>query len=344
MSDGTKIEWTDATINVINGCTVVSPGCKHCYAMKQAHRFPVRQGLTRKTAGGMVWTGEVRLHTPPLGQLIRWKRPRRLFWNAHGDTFHENVPVEWIDLCFAAMLLSPQHVHQVLTKRPERMRDYINDPQTPFRVGAAVGELVRLDLIKGASIGKFAWPLPNVWLGVSVEDQQRANERIPLLLDTMAAIRWLSMEPLLGPVDLGTITLRAFGALPNPLSSRLGDYVQPLVGNFTDSPRINWIVLGGESGPKARPMDPRWARSIRDQCAAADVPFLMKQWGEWGHPRPPIRFAGDPAGSHRKVLRGHFRGREVPVHQFNDGSSLVKIGKAAAGRLLDGVEHNGYPA
>jgi len=331
LSDKTKIEWTDATINVINGCTVVSPGCTNCYAMKQAHRFPVRQGLTRQTKGGMVWTGEVRFHEPALQQVLRWKRPRKIFWNAHGDTFHEAVPSLWIDRCFAVMAATPQHIHQVLTKRPERLREYAYQA-----MGCGEHWLAHCELSHAPM-----WPLPNVWLGVSVEDQPRAEERIPILLDTPAAIRWLSMEPLLGEVDLSP-----WLGFWEP-----GEQIRtPDGGSYTtETPRapeplIDWVVLGGESGPHARPMHPAWERAVRAQCEAAGVPYLFKQWGEWGHPRPPIRMADDPAGSFRKVTRCWFDKKEVKVHQFANGESVCKVGKKAAGRMVDGRTFDGYPA
>lgn len=360
MSDGTKIEWADATANVISGCTLVSPGCANCYAMKQAHRFPVRRGLTRQSPSGMTWTGEVRFHEPALLQVLRWARPRRIFWNAHGDPFHPAVPDEWIDRCFAAMALTPRHTHQVLTKRPERMRDYIGS------AAARVYELVCDMAVNGqanavlvapgidtslAPAGERVflgmWPLENVWLGTSVEDQQRANERIPVLLDTPAAVRWISAEPLLGPVDLTSVKAPRdehepaedleldwrFDALTT------GDYYwfegedgQP--GDSSDGPyreeRIDWVVAGGESGPGARPMHPEWARDLREQCAGAHlggdpapVPFLFKQWGNWA----PLE------------------GQRRTDHMLTcDGGVMEHVGKRAAGRLLDGVQHDGYPA
>ena len=130
MADNTKIEWADATVNYVNGCSVVSPGCTNCYAMRLAgtrmKTHPTRAGLTRESKAGPVWTGEVRAHEPALQQVLAWKKPRRIFWNAHGDLFHPNVPDEWIDRQFAVMALTPQHTHMVLTKRPERMRDYVS--------------------------------------------------------------------------------------------------------------------------------------------------------------------------------------------------------------------------
>ena len=198
MADRTTIEWTDATWNVVNGCSVTSPGCKHCYAMKQAHRVACRRGLTEKTAGGMVWTGEVRFNEAVLDQPLRWKKPRRIFVCAHGDLFHESVPDEWIDRVFAMMALASHHQFQVLTKRSARMREYFGGEWLKKRIDCEMDQLIeeRVDPLARRSDDLRAtapwleetWPLPNVWLGVSVEDQQRADERIPDLLATPAAI------------------------------------------------------------------------------------------------------------------------------------------------------------
>lgn len=296
MSDKTGIEWTDATWNPVTGCSKVSQGCKHCYAERE---WPRMTKLVPAYAGREFT--DVRTHADRLDQPLRWKKPRMIFVNSMSDLFHEDVPFEFIDSVFAAMELSPQHTFQVLTKRPARMRDYMLD----YR--------------------KHLHPLPNVWLGVSVEDQAAADERIPLLLDTPAAVRWISAEPLLGPVDL-TRVMRTpkhsewtycDNALTGMHSTKQGQYQ----GNSLD-----WVVVGGESGPKARPMSPDWARSLRDQCAAAGVPFLFKQWGEW------------------LPMLGQIEG--VPVKQKTetpDGWVMGWAGKKAAGRLLDGVQHDGYP-
>ncbi len=308
MSDGTKIEWTDATANYVNGCSVISAGCTNCYAMRLAgtrlQNHPTRQGLTQPSKAGPVWTGEVRRNEAVLRQVLGWKRPRRVFWNAHGDLFHKNVPDEWIDAQFAVMALTPQHQHQVLTKRPERMREYLmsKDVETPVEVrwaSAFVDLRYSDELVRVPSS-----PLPNVWLGTSVEDQRAADERIPHLLATPAALRFLSCEPLLGPVDIR--------------------WTEVCV------PSIDWVIAGGESGPGARPMHPDWVRSLRDQCATAGVPFFMKQWGEWA------TICYGKAGDTGKFVAAD-DDDELPL-------AMVKIGKARAGRLLDGVEHNGMPA
>lgn len=262
MSDKTGIEWTDATWSPITGCSVVSAGCKHCYAMKLAgtrlQHHPSRAGLTVDTKNGPVWTGEVRFNEQWLDQPLRWKRPRMVFVCAHADLFHPNVPNEWLPLIFGVMAAAKQHTFQVLTKRPERMREVLNDPVFFDAVAYTVRDTY------GIELEADDWPLRNVWIGVSVEDQAAADERIPLLLDTPAAVRWISAEPLLGPVDLGL-----FGTVPKDISPRY-----TLVYEMLD-----WIVVGGESGPNARPMVLGWAKDIVSQCKAAGVPVLMKQVG-----------------------------------------------------------------
>ena len=273
MSDGTKIEWTDATWNPITGCSRISPGCEHCYAERLAagrlRNHPSRKGLTNERG---VWNGEVRFNEQWLDQPIRWKKPRMVFVCAHADLFHEHVPTEWIDSVFAVMAMARQHVFQVLTKRPGRMRQYLSEP-----IGARLGDTVieRLERCIDYRYQGFLvtwpwahtfderWPLPNVWLGTSVENQVTVNERtLPLRL-TPAAVRWMSIEPLLEPIYL----LKPVIVYSPESFEPSKEYLHPL----------NWVVVGGESGPGYRPMDPDWARSIRDECAVAGVPFFMKQ-------------------------------------------------------------------
>jgi protein gp37 len=297
MADRTSIEWTDATVNAINGCTVLSPGCKRCYAMKQAHRIPFRAGLVTKTAGGMVWNGEVYFHAPALILPLKWRRPRRIFWNAHGDTFHDNVPTEWIDQVFMTCALTPQHVHQILTKRSARMRAYLNDPETPRRIMALLrdwgGSLPAAASRRArAHWALEAWPLRNVWMGVSVEDQPRANERIPDLLHARAAVRFLSMEPLLGAIDLRAIELPddpECSCTDLRLDARTGyhsgtPHQEPGIGKRSlppPLPGLDWVIVGGESGHGARPLHHGWVRDIWHACVMSGVAFFFKQWGEW---------------------------------------------------------------
>lgn len=249
MAQDSKIEWTDATWNPTVGCSVISAGCTNCYAMKMAGRLemmgsPIYAGHTIKTKAGFVWNG--RVEASNWGQVLRplsWKRPRRIFVNSMSDLFHENLPVHVIDQVFAVMAMCPQHTFQILTKRHTTMRDYCQ----PYdrRRADSLGEKV-LDLGYDQPLELLRWPLPNVCLGVSVEDQNAADYRIPALLETPAAVRFLSCEPLLGPVDLGDA-------------------------------KLDWVIVGGESGPGRRPIDLAWMRSLRDQCAAGGIPFFGKQ-------------------------------------------------------------------
>ena len=342
MGDKTKIEWADATWNPIAGCSVVSPGCTNCYAMRLAggrlKHHPSRAGLTTPSRAGPVWNGEVRFNEKWLDQPLRWRRPRRIFVCAHGDLFHEDVPDEWINRVFSVMALAPQHRFQVLTKRADRMQRYFAAGEYPVvrRWGAA------------------PFPLPNVWLGVSVEDQERADERIPYLLETQAAVRFLSVEPLLSPITLDCMALSHwpsnYGIIPGyagtynallgswwPLEG--GDFEKEFRGRLEELPKLDWVIAGGESGPHARPIHRDWARSIRDQCVAAGVPFFWKQWGEWA-PTPVERISKPLPGSivPRKWTYAKRR------HEFDDGTSAYWVGKRFAGRLLDGRTWDEMPA
>jgi protein gp37 len=228
MADS-SIEWTQKTWNPVAGCTVITAGCTNCYAMRMAARLASMgqtkyQGLTRKSGRRYVWTGKIHCDEKALDIPIAWKKPHRIFVNSMSDLFHEDVPVSFIRKVWSVMKKTPQHSYQILTKRPGRMAEV-----TP-----------KLLL------------LPNVWLGTSVEDD-RVADRIDALRRVPAAIRFISFEPLIGPVE-------------------------------PDLEGINWAIVGGESGPRARPMDPEWARALRDQCRAEGVAFFMKQMSE----RKPI--------------------------------------------------------
>lgn len=296
MSDNTKIEWSDATWNPVTGCEEVSPGCDHCYAKTFAERF-------RGVAGHHFENGfDLTLRPERLDQPLRWRRPRRIFVNSMSDLFHKDVPEEFVAGVFAVMARAPQHTFQVLTKRHGRMRSLLRSAD--FR-----------DRVLGHDVD--VWPLPNVWLGVSVEDQQRADLRIPALLDTPAAVRWISAEPLLGPLSLGRYVWAEPSGFPD-------DWVRGL----------DWVVVGGESGRGARPMHPDWARSLRDECQQAGVPFLFKQWGEW---RP-----SGAVGIGRGMDARH---RYLPPFDIPPGfgTEVERVGKHAAGRELDGRTWNEYP-
>ena len=292
----TSIEWTDKVWNPVTGCTKVSAGCKNCYAERMMGRnLP---GMTQKFT-------DVVCHPERLEAPLHWRKPSRIFVNSMSDLFHKDVPDEFIVSVFAIAAICHRHIFQILTKRPERMPRLI-----PKTLGDAA------DWLEGAvekMLGEYAalanWPLPNVWLGVSVENQETADERIPLLLQTPAAVRFVSYEPALGPVDFSPWLHKRF-----PSTMHKGQLE-----------RIDQIICGGESGPGARPMHPEWARSVRDQCKAAGVPFFFKQWGEWLGPMQ------DGA----QLLGGG--------QQLNCTTLPVRIGKKAAGCLLDGVEHKEFP-
>jgi protein gp37 len=341
MADHSKIEWTDATVNVVNGCSLASPGCTNCYAMKLAgtrlRTHPSREGLTIQTKAGPVWNGEVRFNERPLQDVLRWTKPRMIFWNAHGDLFHPSVPDEWIDLCFAAMGRTPHHIHQVLTKRSERMRQYLSARKAAAPVNVPLGD----GTLEQHPFNNELKPPSNIWLGVSVEDQQRADERIPDLLSTPAAIRWLSCEPLLGPVDLEYPA----SIWPDGPADCCSGHECGCMGRPIEPPLIyglNWVVAGGESGSRARPMHPEWARSLRDQCEAVGVPFFFKQFGEW---MPSELCALDCSA--RDILIYDETGKVWREAQDDGGwigdQAMCRVGKKRAGRLLDGVEHNGMP-
>jgi protein gp37 len=292
----TSIEWTDKVWNPVRGCDLVSAGCRSCYAMRQAHRFSGKgqpyEGLTKMTSHGPVWTGKVRTVPELLDMPLRWKRPRRIFVNSMSDLFHEDVPFEFIVAVFGVMAASMQHTFQILTKRPQRMLEWFGwlaergglgpfirsiridgDRTIPnyftgvMRTTEIRGKTVRamndpwMQVFNAAAVVGAA-PLPNVWLGVSVEDQATADERIPLLLQTPAAVRFLSCEPLLGPIDLR-----------RHLEAQTHERACP------KGYGIGWVIVGGESGPGARDFDIRWARDIVAQCRAAGAPVLMKQLG-----------------------------------------------------------------
>lgn len=284
MADQTSIEWTDATWNPLRGCTRVKEGCRNCYAEVMAARFsdPGQwgHGFARRVAlpGGGIdhrWTGRVELVPEKLDLPLRWKKGRRIFVNSTSDLFHEAVPDEDIDKVFAVMALCPQHTFQVLTKRPARMRAYFHARRDGDPWAEAADYIADLRGMEDHAVvlEPRDIPLPNVWLGVSAEDQETADERIPELLATPADLRFVSLEPLLGPVDL----------LKCPTHGAAGGSWDWLRGTRNwhsgqdTTPRIDWVIVGSESGPKARPCDIEWVRCIRDQCVSADVPFFWKQ-------------------------------------------------------------------
>jgi len=325
MSDKTKIEWTDATWNPVTGCTRVSPGCTNCY-IDWAPPFRINDRHFRDAMGershAIGSTTGVLLHPDRLDQPMRWKRPRRIFVNSLSDLFHDSVPDEYIAKVFAAMAVAPQHTFQLLTKRHARMRSLLSSTSFPELVTVWAWRLFPGRAIYDAR-EVISLPLPNVWLGVTVEDQERADLRIPALLETPAAVRWLSCEPLLGPITLTRLHARC------ETHDFEGGFC---TGGCPDVYTVDWIVVGGESGPGARPMHPGWARGLRDQSTDLGIPFLFKQWGEWT--------------SFYSVLDLMSR----RTHIWEDGrgpngadTRVCRIGKRYSGRDLDGRTWDEYP-
>lgn len=272
MSTNTSIEWTDATWNPVRGCSPVSPGCKRCYAEIMAGRFcgPGKpfEGFVQIGKNGNPgphWTGKVELIEKHLHDPLHWREPRRIFVNSMSDLFHEALPDEAIDGVFAVMALCPQHTFQVLTKRPERMRQWFREDRSGLIAHRLSNVVCRSEPVDRLNMKLYVWPLPNVWLGVSIEDQKTADERIPLLFQTPAAVRFVSYEPALGPVDFHKFLI-----------------VGPEGGwehQYSRRQMLDWVIVGGESGPGARPFDIAWARSVIAQCKAAGVACFVKQMG-----------------------------------------------------------------
>lgn len=366
----TKIEWTQRpgtkgktwnpmrarnkkTGGVGHFCEKVSPGCKNCYAETFQKRFqnPVRYAA--QDADQV----EVFLDQKTLVQPIGWKKPATIFVCSQTDLFLHHYSNEWIDQVFAVMALCPQHTFIILTKRHDLMNAYFRNisdlssrhsEQTNTAFNCA--DLLNLRHMtrhphSGKPFPSRVWPLPNVWLGVSVEDQKAADERIPVLLDTPAAVRFLSVEPLLGPVDLSDHNVSGMCGTTDR-ANYLSGYVAPEYSCRAhlskETPSLDWVIVGGESGHNARPMHPDWARSLRDQCKAAGVPFFFKQWGRFY----PTRFPENVASTTLKTVA--WPDGTIGPGDSGDkgglGTSLEKApNKTKAGRSLDGVEHNEWP-
>lgn len=354
----TGISWTDETWNPVLGCSKVSPGCDSCYAIGNAR---IRQanpnakiasayaGLVERTDAGLDWTGAVNLLPERLDIPLRWKKPRLIFVNSMADLFHEQVPGQFIARVFAAMASSPQHTFQILTKRHARMRSVLSDQGFRQQVWDAVRALHR-ERVSGTPgrhymPSELVWPLPNVWLGVSIENQKWADIRIPYLLDTPAAIRWLSMEPLLNPIDLHGPLDPSGIHRPSLTYWLTGRPSWSADGVLKVTRGIDWVVAGGESGSSARPMHPDWVRTIRDQVTLSGVPFHFKQWGAWAPIAPDQAKVGDVVlhrdGEHFPLTASLFDG--IDVERRREMYVLRKVGQKAAGRELDGRIHDAYP-
>lgn len=314
MASASKIEWTEATWNPVIGCSRVSPGCQHCYAETMAARIvhmhgtasPYTDVVKRGPTGEPLplWNGEVRFLPDRLTQPLKWRKPRRIFVNSMSDLFHEKLTNEQIAAVFGVMAACPQHTFQVLTKRAKRMRDWfawVSEEDSPGdsvaewlafegsafgceeqirRMGGVwcppqIGDEGRIELRGYYDDIRFPWPLPNVWLGVSAEDQQRADERISLLLECPAAVRMVSLEPLLGPVDLRHLQP---GDPPTEINALSGTHgvLRPHRGECAS---LDWVIVGGESGRDARPCNVAHVRQIVRDCKTAGVACFVKQLG-----------------------------------------------------------------
>ena len=327
-----KIEWTDRVWNPVTGCTPISEGCDNCYAERMSKRLAGRCGYPEKEPF------KVTMHKNRLEEPLRWKKPSKVFICSMGDLFHEDVPESWISAVFLVMQRAKRHTFMVLTKRPERMANFMDrwshcDNDYPEQAGL---------LEVGSSAGKPGGyghyrredkkrpPLPNVWLGVTAENQRMADIRIPILLQIPAAVRFVSIEPMLGLVSLKKYLGIVSGCqrhCPHTKSMcRLHSWECEEAHDNING--LDWVICGGESGSGARPMHTDWARSLRDQCQASGVPFMFKQWGEW-YPDTKGLYLNENGVAATGVIFG-----DTFIH---------RVGKKRAGRLLDGQIWNEFP-
>ncbi len=315
-----KIEWTEKTWNVSTGCNKVSEGCKHCYA---AVMHPRQMVLNPEKYAHPFLDGAFP-HEASLEVPLHWKKPAMIFVNSMSDLFHENIPFRFILKVFAIMALSPQHTFQILTKRPERALSFYNYIHNPDAHRNAKEKIQKFAYPYRLNYDSFEFPLKNVWIGTSVENQEQADKRIPYLLQIPAAVRFLSCEPLLGEVDLSNFFI-SWKDIPDEFARKFAS----LVPHKHQS--IHWVIVGGESGHGARPLHPDWARKIRDDCQSAGVAFFFKQWGEY---IPAMQVEAGFSEVHAPSLK-----KLVRV----DERMFYKLGKKHTGRLLDGVEYSEYP-
>lgn len=336
----TKIEWAHHTFNPWIGCTKVSPGCANCYAEAQDHRWGHDSwgpGKPRRRTSAANWRQPLRWNEEQQTRYLERNagapipdRPR-VFCASLADWLDEEVPVDWLADLLDLIRRTPCLDWLLLTKRPQNWRDRIVGACS--RMLRDVGEPAdkynddSYSLAKNWALGR---PPANVWIGTTVENQAMADARIPALLQVPAKVRFLSCEPLLGRVEFSNVTNRA------DCVAQLG---KPALNG------IHWVICGGESGPKARPMHPHWARSLRDQCAAVRVPFFFKQWGEWT-PGENLTRGGRLTTATYGCSRWFYAtqtDKQSENCHADDSPDLYWVGKAAAGRLLDGREHNEFP-
>jgi protein gp37 len=349
MAENSKIEWTDHTVNFWNGCTKVSPGCANCYAERRdAHYFPTvckderAPGEEAKPSHWGVNAARMLRVEAAANEAMRYERRAvkecrrfRVFTNSLADFFEDRRDLDAARAtALESMFRTPHLDWIVLTKRPEEMLALLKRAERDTD-STGCSDWIRRWLGWGQ---ERPTPPANVWLGTTVEDQERADVRIPALLRVPAAVRFLSCEPLLGPVDLGRVVIQD------------GDTLGDALYHQGRGAGLDWVICGGESGPGARPLHPSWARSLRDQCEVAGVPFMFKQWGEWA----PMSYQDVQTSGH--LASGYVApdGGSLPSpgNGFCHGprqleemgcACVARVGKKTAGRLLDGIEHLGYP-
>jgi len=367
MSTTSRIEWTDTTWNPLAGCSKVSQGCKNCYAMRHAQRLAANPNPKVSNAySGLVnghgdWTGLVRLLPERLSQPLHWRKPRRIFVNSLSDLFHPSVPFEFIARVFGIMAAAPWHTFQVLTKRPERAEAFFQWIIDRWSLTDHVDANVALSLLLCDDLGRDwrvscdqeaqPWPLPNVWLGTSVENQDAADERIPYLLKCPAAVRFLSCEPLLGPVTLppdlviDCPTCDGWGK-----TEPRGSIDCETCHGGGEVWRVHWLICGGESGPRARPMHPEWVHRLNNRCGVDGIPFFFKQWGAF-RPSLPMEPATHGVFASGEVFRagelmypdGEVARRLSQKLLCEEWQRMTQTSKREAGRLLWGREWNEMP-
>lgn len=328
----TKIDWADMVWNPVTGCSKISEGCQNCYAERMSKRLQLM--APKKYSQGF----SVKCHPEALQEPLKIKKPQRIFVCSMGDLFHDDVPFEFIAQVYGIMSICKQHTFIVLTKRPQKALEFYQwcEKRQQELYKEPADQNIYLEYLPGEIVGPYTEkygdespdeiPLNNVWLGVTAENQTRADERIPILLQIPATVRFVSIEPMLSEIDLQYLCFNGadgFGSLPD----------------------LDWVICGGETGPGARPMHPDWVRFLRDQCAAANVPLFFKQWGAWitvydrDKDDPDWRNCPEDKGPNKRYLNlagGHgFHGERVVF--------VNRVETKAAGRMLDGKEHREFP-
>lgn len=317
----TKIEWCDATWNVSVGCSAVSEGCKNCYA-RRMHKRLLAMGQDKYSDPFDV----VKLDQKSLYIPVKWKAPKRIFVNSMSDLFHEKLSHYRRAMVFIAMSEAPQHEYLVLTKRPEVALEFYAEMQKEYEKALKFEQSPMVKNSDGSHAYKTVLDMfRKIWLGVSVENQATADERIPLLLQIPAAVRFVSAEPLLGPVDFSKVIM------PD------GDSLGESLFNHGEGRGIDWIIVGGETGPGARPMNPDWARSLKSQCRQPFYPFFFKSWGKY----VPIDTVDSVNLEHDEY--GYWEDDGSYISQVARADGVVKVGRSKSGNKLDGQEWKQFP-